>query len=646
MKLYRFLLAAAPALMFAACSDDKLADEPVIPGQNIEFKGDGFIGVNINLPSQMGQTGARAENDVFDDGSANEYKVNNGMILLFKGDNENNAVFQGAYLIGKLNENNDVDNDGITISYQKAIQIENFDIAADENVYALCVLNYDQLMFAPSSKTDRRVRLRYDGGTPFEGNFRQFRTKLTQAKLDNSPFYQITSGHESSFFMTNAPISKDGGGTLPWAGPMNPSGKTVTTLALLDKTKIKTTELDAKQNPAASIFVERAVAKTTLTTKTGLKIQTADMKTALEINNINWKIMSKEENSYVVRYMGTDNGDAFMNLYNFKYVSERPYYRFAGDTRIGLSHLQPEVPAYRTYWAVDPNYGVDHKVNWKDETVNVSGKIGTDNPQYCPENTFTVANMDRGNANFILINASIKLDKAKFTDGNFYTVNDDQKQIYNWNDASSYLLKFMFEDTKTIDFFKPYLKDANTKINPADFISCSWAYDEGKTERVTVKDINLIAGNVNNSPLFKDNNKPSAAEFNKIKADIVKRANDQYYVVRHVGGNNFYKIYVKHFGDDLTPWNADDHLTTDSDDDIYLPEGTQTADQLYLGRYGMLRNNWYAININKIGHLGAPTSWELINGDDDDEPIDETNKYVGFTVNILSWAKRVQNTDL
>ncbi len=643
MKLYRFLLAAAPALMFAACSDDKLADEPALPGQDIEFKGDGFIGVNINLPTE---TGTRAENDKFDDGLANEYNVSNGMILLFKGADENNATFQGAYLIGKLNENNDVDNDGITISYQKAIQIENFDIAKDENVYALCVFNYDQLMFPPTSKTDRRVRLRYDGSKPFEGTFRQFRAKLANYTTDNSPFYTITSGHESNFFMTNAPISKDAGGTFPWAGNPSPSGKSVTTLALLDKTKIKTSELDAKQNPAASIFVERAVAKTTLTTKSGLSIKTADMKTALEINSINWKIMSKEDKSYVVRYMGADNGEEFLKLYNNKFVSERPYFRFVGDKRIGLSHLQPEVPAYRTYWAVDPHYGVANKVNWKDETVEVGGKIGTGNPQYCFENTFKLADQNRGNANFILINASIKLDKAKFSDGNFYTVNDDQKQIYNWNDASSYLKKFMFEDTKTIDFFKPYLKDASTKIDPADFISVTWAYDTDKTEVVTVKDISLNATNVNSSALFKDNSKPSAAEFNKIKADIVKRANTQYRVVRHVGGANYYKIYVKHFGDDLTPWDAVKHLTTDSGDEIYPAEAPHTADELYLGRFGMVRNNWYAININKIGHLGSPTSWELINGEDDDEPIEDVNKFVGFTVNILSWAKRVQNTDL
>lgn len=643
MKLNRFLLAAAPALMFAACSDDQIVDEPVLPGQDIELKGEGFIGVNINLPTE---TVSRAENDKFDDGLANEYAVSKGMILLFKGADENNAVFQGAYLLKDLNKNNDVDNDGITISYQEAVQIENFEIAKDENLYALCVFNYDQLMFAPTSKTDRRVRLRYDNGTPFEGTFRQFRTKLVNGSEDNSPFYAITSGHESNFFMTNAPISKDGGGTLPWGGSSNPSGKSVTTLALLDKTKIKTTELDAKQNPAASIFVERAVAKTTLTTKANLSIKTDAMKTALKISSINWKVMSKENSSYVVRYMGNDNGESFMNLYNFKFVSERPYYRFIGDKRIGLSHLQPEVPAYRTYWGVDPHYGVAHKVNWKDETVNVGGKVGTDNPQYCFENTFKVADQNRGNANFILINAAIELDKAKFTDGNFYTVNDDQKQIYNWNDASSYLEKFMFEDTKTIDFFKPYLKSASSKIDPADFINIAWAYDTDKTEVVTVKDITLNATNVNNSTLFKDNSKPSAAEFNKIKADIVKRANTQYRVVRHKGGANYYKIYVKHFGDDLTPWDADKHLTTDTGDEIYPAEGSQTADHLYLGRYGMLRNNWYAININKIGHLGSPTSWELINGEDDDEPIEDVNKFVGFTVNILSWAKRVQNTDL
>lgn len=55
--------------------------------------------------------------------------------------------------------------------------------------------------------------------------------------------------------MTNAPLyTKAGGTTNPQS---DPEGK-LQTLVVVDPTMIKTTEEDAKNNPAAEIYVERA----------------------------------------------------------------------------------------------------------------------------------------------------------------------------------------------------------------------------------------------------------------------------------------------------------------------------------------------------------------------------------------------------
>ena len=56
----------------------------------------------------------------------------------------------------------------------------------------------------------------------------------------------------------------------------------------------------------------------------------------------------------------------------------------------------------------------------------------------------------------------------------------------------------------------------------------------------------------------------------------------------------------------------------------------------------MLRNNWYDITINTITDFGKPVE----DPHDIVVPSDQTNKYLGFTVNVMSWAKRVQNADL
>ena len=61
----------------------------------------------------------------------------------------------------------------------------------------------------------------------------------------------------------------------------------------------------------------------------------------------------------------------------------------------------------------------------------------------------------------------------------------------------------------------------------------------------------------------------------------------------------------------------------------------------------MVRNNWYEINVNSIKQLGVPVVGQLdLTGDDTPDDNQEVEKWLSFKINILSWAKRVQNEDL
>ena len=94
-------------------------------------------------------------------------------------------------------------------------------------------------------------------------------------------------------------------------------------------------------------------------------------------------------------------------------------------------------------------------------------------------------------------------------------------------------------------------------------------------------------------------------------------------------GESYYIARIKHFGDDLTPWNAGD--------------GTYDGNNLnWLGRYGVLRNNWYDLTINKISGPGYPDVPKV----NPDVPDDEDTKYINVEVKILDWAKRSQSVDL
>ena len=96
----------------------------------------------------------------------------------------------------------------------------------------------------------------------------------------------------------------------------------------------------------------------------------------------------------------------------------------------------------------------------------------------------------------------------------------------------------------------------------------------------------------------------------------------------YANGESYYIARIKHFGDALTPWNPGD---------AYNDENLK-----YLGRYGMLRNNWYELNVGNVygpGYPGVPPV-------DPTLPDDENEKYLSVSVKILSWAKRSDTVDL
>jgi hypothetical protein len=131
-------------------------------------------------------------------------------------------------------------------------------------------------------------------------------------------------------------------------------------------------------------------------------------------------------------------------------------------------------------------------------------------------------------------------------------------------------------------------------------------------------------------------------------------------VTKYTNGLTYYQIRVKHFGDDLTPWNTDEYITTTPPkesgiDDIYPDDARRDAN--YLGRYGMVRNNWYVLQIGSIAKIGSatvpdvnrktPTTPDPNDPEDPEHPDDELeDAFIKARINILSWAKRPQSWNL
>ena len=113
------------------------------------------------------------------------------------------------------------------------------------------------------------------------------------------------------------------------------------------------------------------------------------------------------------------------------------------------------------------------------------------------------------------------------------------------------------------------------------------------------------------------------------------------------GGIAYYQIRVKHFGDILTPWNADEYMTghapkEDQIADIYPAATDSRQDANYLGRYSMVRNNWYTITLNEIVGFGSSVVPDLPTHPDDELE----DMYIKARINVLSWAKRPQSWNL
>ena len=121
-------------------------------------------------------------------------------------------------------------------------------------------------------------------------------------------------------------------------------------------------------------------------------------------------------------------------------------------------------------------------------------------------------------------------------------------------------------------------------------------------------------------------------------ANAVALGNENIDLKYYADGEAYYSVWVSHFGDDGTPWNGDEEDTPSAGDYTNIYPG---GDQNYLGRWGMLRNNWYEVDLTSIRSLGEPTVSEATG-----DTIDKLESFISARINVLSWTKRTQEAHL
>ncbi len=641
----------ALAIGFNACSSDDVTVN-ANGGGKVPFAEGGYVKMAINLPSQPSN---KAANDNFEesDGLASEYEVKNATLLLFQGDSEDEARFHSAYDLGTAYMANDPDNQ-ITTTTRIVKKVG--DNVTGDNLYGYVILNHNNLV---SVKPDATAELNGESlvGTTFE----DFREKVVSGGVNT--FKSDNKG----FFMDNAPLSDVPGGAV------GPSTAKIHTLVVLND-QVYSSKAEAEKEKAAEVFVERAVAKVTLEDKSSnklvgsdIKIEGLDEEAPFTIEG--WALDVTNNKSYVARKY-----DSKWNEYGASGVANP--YRFIGSTALRTAAGVPVEGSafYRTYWAEDPNYA-NLNGTWTDATANenftylkktktVTGPgatvtvvnndlsdvlKGKNEPLYCMENTSSVAHMTTREATRAIV-------KVKFFGGNdFYTFNDDNTTLYNNVNMEKRVKQAILNNVSVVDKLKVDFKKAVGKITENDItlnlgvIDADGNVDKTKCDKngkvylasytvkkqVTLDDGSTVDKSVTYTYAKKADGSPENDGYLNEELGIGT-------IVKYDKGMAYYPIYIKHFGDDLTPWKRP--TDTNTFDKPYGDSESVESSNKYLGRYGVLRNNWYTISIKSISNVGSAVVPEI---DIKDETyIDKAENYIAVRINVLSWAKRTQVEEL
>lgn len=609
MKKFSFLALAAVGLLFGACASNDAIDDGA-KGQDITDKGDQFVTLSINLPS-TNQLATRTDTETDDnhygdsnfelnDGLANEYDVKDAMLVIFRpaGSSEDDATFVGAYEISPDSWSTSSDQQVTRTSAKVVTKVGG---AVQANDLALVILNRNNLV-SLSGTTLKVAGADFAVGQTYKA-FRE--TQQTAASLGAK---EMTS---NGFFMANAPLTDKKGSTSTEL-----TGAKVRTLVPI--TQVFQTEAEAIAGEPDDIYVERGMAKVTVQGWTSMNLTTP---ATYSVSLDSWTIDQTNTKSYTVR--STESHENFLKLINP--VAKK--YRYAGMSEI--TEGAPATYKYRTYFAKDPNYDAPVvAATLTDATLtDYTSNIGDANPQYCFENTFDVANQN-------VMNTTLVRLKVKVGDGtDIYIVNENRASIYN-NAGVVTLIRNACKDYIAAEValghitFSGTLEDADLTVtvpNTAGVVTPTVAQTSTLAPKVT-------SGTVTDAQL-------TTAVTAALKS-----------IWCYKGGMSYYTIRIKHFGDQLTPWHTGNVLETPAPEvgNVYPGvSGTATEKEAcaaaYLGRYGVLRNNWYDIRVNSIKYIGEPTPKDY---SADPTTDDELDGYLSVKIHILSWAKRIQSWDI
>lgn len=397
--------------------------------------------------------------------------------------------------------------------------------------------------------------------------------------------------YDNGFFMANAPKFVAGAPET-----------------LVEIKNIYASKQQAENSTATTVYVERGLAKVSLASGSADKhVDIADGNYAGDKVDIEgWTLDVTNTKTYPVHVTEGLWADTWKTTVTPAATNGATMDRFH-DTKL------TEFP--RVYWGLDPNYSTDFAsvADCEGEfTMATKGnfKTGEDakKAQYCLENTFDIDHMVQGQTTRVLFSA--KYTPANFADGETFYKFGNSPKLWHAADVVAQIKAKAQEVLGEADADKVTVTLAATDN------------DMTKSGVRLVEAANITYGTTALKP----------EQVDKINAKLgFKKATSTDAAVglsTYESGVSYYVARVKHFNG-LTPWTPGDKTY----------DGNNAN---WLGRYGVLRNNWYELSVSSVSGPGYPDVPKV----NPTVPDDENDQYINVEVKILSWAMRHQSIDL
>ena len=576
-----FGMAVVATALVGCSSSDDLATDVKGNGNKTEAA---YAKFTIQLPTVSGTRAVDPNTGAdFNGGTADEYAVKDAQLVIFKraGGSEGEYTWVENVKIGNLEPWNDDKSQGVTRYANVTAQLKGVSLDNIGNEYfALIILN---------NAGESKVTL------PTSGTY----SAWNEVAIANVANFLSTS---NGFYMSNAPLLKSG-------APQT----------LVPIKGVYSTKAEAQNKPATTVYVERGMAKVTIGSASfaskPVNATTSTIYSEDKVQITEWTLDVMNKSTYPV-HTTTGLTDKFAGIW-----SNDRFYAGADPQRV--------------YWGTDPNYsttlsdvdackGEFYLLDREGNTYNgVTGSTVTwadqTKPLYCLENTFDIDNMKQGQTTRVvfkatytpkvLASATATEDKTFFMIGNnpkIWTKTNLEQQIAN-------KAKELLNTTGTV-----------TATIGGDLLT-------GGSHLLTTHNVTIKEGEV------KKNDAITFAELNtKLGLNNTKKdanGNPTVGIKTYENGVCYYIARIRHFNDALTPWSSGKETYGDNN---------ATNNASYLGRYGVLRNNWYDLEVTKFSAPGYPDV-PVVNPTD---PDDEDTKYINVEVKILDWAKRSQQVEL